>query len=543
MAHLVVRLDADNYFHRPVAGPRMSLGSGGWSEGVHVTVPHPSVAPLHASVEPIEGGFKLVDHSGGRTFARGRPICGEITLIGELDLRLGDVWVTFHEDGPEREPGTVHDREEEELTGPLRLVVGEPGRGPARRVPLDHELTIGSSADCDVRLPHPTVSGRHARLVRERTRLRLYDEKSRNGTITPGGVGIDGATLPLGTTFRVGPFELRVEGEGEPASALEELYGIFTADENVKGLFPVIGAIAEKSDRPVVIRGETGTGKDLVARAIHALGPRAGGPYVAVNCASFTGDLVESELFGSEKGAFTGAVERDGLFVQADGGILFLDEVGELPPAAQAKLLRALQDGEVRRVGGMKLRRVDVRVVAATHEDLKAEAEAGRFRFDLYWRLAAQEVKLPPLRHRGEDVVLLFERLIRQGRPGCWVPPVSQAAKARLRAHPWPGNFRELQNVVDRALVRLGSARAIGPELLDLEEPKAGPPPGEAEVIRPRGKRLDEIEKEAIALAMRHHSGNRKAAVEQLGISPTTLLKKLREYGLEEVGRGLREGP
>ena len=230
------------------------------------------------------------------------------------------------------------------------------------------------------------------------------------------------------------------------------------------------------TDTTVLIRGESGTGKELVARAIHAKSPRASIPLVAVNCASIPEGLLESELFGHEKGSFTGATaSHRGLIEAADGGTLFLDEIGELTAAAQSRLLRVLQDGEIRRVGATASRRVDVRLVAATHRDLEQMVRDGSFREDLYYRLEVMEIRLPPLRDRGEDVPLLAEYLLDEACTRMKRPRLGFTAEAgaALRAHRWPGNVRELKNAIERAVI-LADDR-ITPELLALHAPSDAP--------------------------------------------------------------------
>jgi len=529
MPHLIVRLDGAHYFHADFAGPRANLGRGGWAQDVHISIAHPSVDELHASIEAIEGGYKLVDRSGGRTWWRGKKVA-EQTLVEEMELKLGDVWVTFYEGSAPAEPRTALDRAEEALPRRLWLTVKDlEGHNPVRKELLGDDTLLGAGAGCAVRLPGATVSGKHARIVREARRLLLLDEGSRNGTLLPGGVPVERCTLPLGVPFRIGPFELRVDAQEEAQrSALESMLAAFRYIER----------IAPEARRPVLVTGETGTGKEAAARAIHDLGPRAGGPFVPLDCTTLTETLAEAQLFGNVKGAFTGAGEaRDGLFVAADGGTLFLDEVGELSLTLQPKLLRALQEGEVRPVGSTSVRKVDVRVVAATNRDLAAEVEAGRFRADLYWRLAVIGVHLPPLRERGLDIVLLFQRFLGEARPGDPLPILGDDARAALRAHRWPGNVRELQTAADRTALNLPlRARGLDAASIPFERPRGAAQPEPA--FKVRGRTLEEIERDAIAFAMREHGGNRKAAASQLGVTAATLLAKLRKYGLEEEGKG-----
>jgi DNA-binding NtrC family response regulator len=225
------------------------------------------------------------------------------------------------------------------------------------------------------------------------------------------------------------------------------------------------------TDTTVLILGESGTGKELVARALHELSPRRDAPIIAVNCAAIPETLIESELFGHEKGAFTGAVTANrGLVEAADGGTLFLDEIGELPPAAQARLLRVLQEGEIRRVGSSQARKVNIRLVAATHRDLEALVADGRFRADLYFRLRVMEVRLPSLRERGDDIEQLATVLLEKTCRRLNRAPLAftTAAVAALRAHTWPGNVRELENAIERAVI-LCEGGAITTQLLGLE--------------------------------------------------------------------------
>jgi two-component system response regulator AtoC len=300
-------------------------------------------------------------------------------------------------------------------------------------------------------------------------------------------------------------------------------------------------ALADKVARhpsTVLITGESGTGKELVARHLHRQSPRAAAPFVAVNCGAIPETLLESELFGHAKGAFTGATsERDGLFADANGGTLFLDELGELPVPLQVKLLRALQDGEVRRVGDNASRKVDVRVVAATSRDLEADVADGRFRADLYYRVNVVRIHLPPLRERAEDVPELVRHFIDRfnTRLGLRVTGASAAAMRALMEHPWPGNVRELENTIERAMVLADHDRidlAQLPMLTAGVTPAAAAHPDEDTMDLSVKRRTDALERVLIRQALARTHGNRTRAAKLLDLSHRALLYKIREYGI-----------
>jgi transcriptional regulator with PAS, ATPase and Fis domain len=294
-----------------------------------------------------------------------------------------------------------------------------------------------------------------------------------------------------------------------------------------------------KVDSTVLITGESGSGKERIARLVHDESTRAAGPFIAVNCGAITESLLESELFGHARGAFTGAThDRPGLFEAASGGTLLLDEVGEVSPGMQVKLLRALQEREIRRVGENKNRKVDVRIVAATNRDLDQTVAGGGFRQDLYYRLKVVELHVPPLRARGPDVlplarVLLAEAALRMKRK---ITGLSPKAADQLVRYAWPGNVRELENAMERAVAL---ARGDRVEVEDLpEEIRAAPPKPvpTTGTVRP----LDEIEKEYILAALELNGGNQTHTAEQLKIGSATLYRKLKSYGL--IGARAREG-
>ena len=286
--------------------------------------------------------------------------------------------------------------------------------------------------------------------------------------------------------------------------------------------------VAGHGDVTVLLGGETGTGKELLARAIHYASPRATNPFVEVNCAAIPAALLESELFGHERGAFTGAVAaKPGLFEQAHGGTLFLDEVGHLPLELQAKLLRALESREIRRVGGTATKKVDIRLLAATHLDLAGAVRDGTFREDLYYRLNVVRLVLPPLRERGADLELLADTFARDlaGRYGLAAPQADEPFRAALRAHTWPGNVRELRNAIERVLV-LSKPGSLDPAALALGEAPA-PARGPADEGLPFPADLATITRAAVQAMLDLCDGNKSAAARRLGISRPRLQRVL----------------
>ena len=305
----------------------------------------------------------------------------------------------------------------------------------------------------------------------------------------------------------------------------ESAHGFVTDDPATKQLLATLERAAP-SVLPVLILGETGTGKELLARALHEQGPRAGFPFVPINCAALPETLIESELFGHERGAFTGAIDRKtGLFEVATRGTVFLDEIGELSLPLQSRLLRVLETQEFFRVGGTRPVRVDVRVVSATNRDLRSEVEAGRFRDDLFYRLNGVTLQVPPLRERRRDVGLLARHFLDRGGGG---RTLDDSAIAALSAYDWPGNVRELEMVIGRAAL-LSPGPAIRGEDLPLEiRPRAAP-----RVLR-TDLTLAEMEREFVLASLEKHRGQRGRTAEALGIDPKTLYNKLRSWGVQE---------
>jgi len=331
---------------------------------------------------------------------------------------------------------------------------------------------------------------------------------------------------------------VRLERELASRGVLGDLIGESAA---MKEIFHLLQQVAP-TKATVLITGQSGTGKEMVARAIHQLSPRRGGPFFAINCAAMPEALIESELFGHEKGAFTGAAERRaGCFELARGGTLLLDEIGEMPVGTQSKLLRVLEDKKVRRLGSAKETELDVRVLAATNNNLRECIVKGTFREDLFFRINVFEVHLPPLRERREDIGRLAAELVADlnRKHGCRVTDMTPEVSNLLYRYDWPGNVRELRNVLERAVILAGEG-TITAALLPRgfagrpePEPAAGHTPASGGMALEPGMTIDEAERALIEMTLKHTGNNRTRAAELLAISPKTLFNKLKEYGSE----------
>ncbi len=404
-------------------------------------------------------------------------------------------------------------------------------------------LRIGSASDNDLVLSDETVSRRHCELSPLPAGVRVRDEGSTNGVLVEG-VRVFDALFAGPVELRLGDSVLRVEPSGESISreelATDGFHGLVGRAPAMRALFADLARIAP-SDVTVLVEGETGTGKEVVADALHAASRRSRGPFVVFDCGAVAPSLVESELFGHERGAFTGAVtSRPGVFEQAHGGTLFLDELGELPKELQPKLLRALERREVRRLGSQKVINVDVRLVAATHRNLAVEVQRGNFRQDLYYRLAAARVRVPPLRDRMEDLPLLVAHFLNRSKPPRSVREVPEQVWELLRAHRWPGNVRELSHAVERFLVtpervlsepHSTTLATAGTDITLTHE--AGPPRPLREARR---EASEAFERAYLAAALQHTQGNVTRAAALAEVSRQMLQKLMRKHALE--GRG-----
>jgi DNA-binding NtrC family response regulator len=346
--------------------------------------------------------------------------------------------------------------------------------------------------------------------------------------------GLEATLGALSAELKRAEARLRARRRALPPAAKQALdaSGMVVASPAMERVLDLARRVAQV-DSTVLLTGESGVGKERVARFVHSESARTGGPFVAINCGAVPEGLLESELFGHARGAFTGAAQdRAGLFEAAQGGTLLLDEIGDVPPAMQVKLLRALQEREVRRVGENRSRPIDARVIAATHKDLLAEVHAARFRQDLYYRLRVVEIRVPPLRERREAILPMARTFLADAaeKAGRRITGFTAAAANQLLRHDWPGNVRELENAVEHAVVLARGSR-IDVEDLPAEIGLAVPTTFAAGDVRP----LDEVERDYILAVLRSTDGNRARAAEKLGIGAATLYRKLKRYG-EAVG-------
>ena len=431
-----------------------------------------------------------------------------------------------------------------------RLVVVE-GPEKGRRLEIASErVTIGRSLICDLVLTDTSVSGTHCEIVASEAGFLLRDLGATNGT-SVGGVRVREAWLEPGVALKLGHTVVRFEvGSGTieiDLSRQERFFELIGHSVRMREIFAVLEKVAA-SDLTVLIHGETGTGKELVARAIHRASKRVQRPLVVQDCSAIPANLIESTLFGHERGSFTGAADRRrGCFEHADGGTLFLDEIGELDVSLQPKLLRVIETHEVQRVGGSRTIPVDVRVVAATNRDLRQMVNDGSFLEDLYYRLSVVQVDLPPLRERPEDIPTLVQEFLEESAKRVTVPgdapfTITHDAMMKLQAYPWPGNVRELKNTIERA-VSLADGTELGMRDLLPASQKTPPvflPGGTAEQFvenetpfkDAKQKVVDAFEAQYLKALLDKHGDNISRSARAAGLTRYHLRELAKRYGL-----------
>jgi DNA-binding NtrC family response regulator len=420
-------------------------------------------------------------------------------------------------------------------------------------------IRVGARRGNDLQLSDAKVSGLHCEIRLDERGYRLRDLDSTNGTFVQG-LRINDVYIQPGAQIALGSTRLRFEPLGESVeveiSERDRVGSMLGRSVKMRELFARLEKLA-RSDTTVLITGETGVGKELVAESLHETGTRAQGPFVVVDCGSIPPNLIESELFGHERGSFTGATTSyAGAFERAHGGTIFLDEIGELPLPMQPKLLRVLERKEVRRVGGTKTIEVDIRVVAATNRDLGVEVNRGRFREDLYYRLAVARIHVPPLRERKDDIALLIDNIL-ASTPGGEGAHITPDTIDLMMKHDWPGNVRELRNVIERAVLLAESPATEGlrrapmvpqPTRSETATPSHTLTPSDAHMAVPvdiqvpfklaKQHVVSEFERRYISKLLEHHDGNISAAARAAGIDRMSIHKMLHRLGLANPGRG-----
>lgn len=530
MPHLQFERDGQSLFLHLLRPGRTVLGR---SDRCDVALPAEGVSRVHCVIEQRPEGWLLTDRSKHGITVDTEPVRRTVLTGGER-IAIGPYHAHFLVEG------------DEALRAPTSTL---PMTAALYEEILDISDTAMTAAHAKLSFTGGPRSGETVRLDRPRMGLgggqsavRLSDDIPANALwlrvvrgrvmLEPGnapamlaGVRVRDITPALaGEEIRIGEntFVIEVDTVSAPAREVDAFDEMVGSTPSMKKLFGILHRMA-LHDAPVLVLGESGTGKELAARGLHEAGPRSEKAFVAMNCAAIAENLFESELFGHEKGAFTGATQRqEGAFQRADGGTLFLDEVGELKLDLQAKLLRALECGEVRRVGAAKPEYPDVRVVAATNRNLPKMVREGTFREDLFFRLSVLPVRLPPLRERRPDLELLVNTLLARNHPGCTAAPDAIEA---LKGYDWPGNIRELRNVLTRAVVLTGPVihagdLAFNPWAFENEPKDAGP------VLK------DDSERATIAAALEQTEGNRTQAARMLGMPRSSLLYKMRRLGM-----------
>jgi two-component system, NtrC family, response regulator GlrR len=452
---------------------------------------------------------------------------GSLDLISAHTPPVADPWLLTTE--PLRTDAGDHRRLRR-----FRIVVeGGPDSG-AELVSAGERAVIGTHDSADLRLTDRAVSRFHCELELTEREVVLADLHSRNGTAIDG-VPVLRAPLRHGALIAIGTSQLRFQLETDhveiPLIAGGRFGLLVGASPAMRAAMAQLARVAA-SNATILLDGETGTGKELAAESVHREGPRRDGPFLVVDCGAIPADLLDGELFGHTRGAFTGAEsDRAGVFESASGGTVLLDEIGELPPALQPKLLRVLERKEIRRIGEPSYRPVDVRIIAATHRDLRADVNGQRFRADLFYRLAVVQVRMPPLRERREDLPLLVDAILEQF--GMGDHPLAGTLRAPLfreglAGHAWPGNVRELRNYIERCLVLRApmppSAAAV------VADPSPGPGPAPLKLARERWLRV--FEHAYLADLLKRHDGNVSAAARSAGVDRIHLYRLLWRNGL-----------
>ena len=538
MPELILLRNSQEIIRFPLTNKGLSLGR---SSSNNIVLSDETISRFHARVNFTEENYWIKNFGASGIKVNDRVVADVKLSDGDV-IQIGSYVLKYKKSGADDElrdssvltvikpiaddsTQILSSRESDSIE--IEQLMLETKNGLVELTNLESGFSVGNTANNSLVIQDPYVSGNHLKIFRKNNSLYFKDLGSTNGTYL-NGKNRDESILNLGDEIKLGESVLKLisRKSQEKLKPLNEAYFCgMIGGQSLQVLFSKIKKVAP-TDLTVLIEAESGCGKELVARSVHDLSQVSTGPYVVVNCGAISGELIESELFGHEKGAFTGALARRlGAFEQAQNGTLFLDEIGELPLNLQPKLLRALENRTIRRVGGESEIAVNVRIVAATHRNLKMLVEEGDFREDLFYRLNVVQLSIPPLRERKEDIPHLVQHFVRMGDVGGSKSFSTEALQA-LMHYNWPGNIRELRNVVLKSLVFADGV--IGVEDIEL---------GNQALVKItesyKPVDLEEVEKQKILEALALSEGERKKAAEMLGIARSTLFKKLKQYGIQ----------
>lgn len=516
---------------RPLEQAPLVVGS---NPECDLCVPNPDVDPVQCVLQRAGDRVILENRASEGTKVNNRMVKNKKRLSNDDVIGLGAlIALVRFSDTQDTHEGRTKTLARNQPTTDKECFVVAPEIFPNTHFELSREgVTIGSDPSNTIVLNDPFVSRFHARFWFDHGRVMLSDVKSRNGVFVSGLRILEGE-VPIDVHVTIGKTILIVRTQ---EAVRNPAFDIPATNSPMIGDSPPMDAVREllrraaPSTAPVLLAGETGTGKEVAARLLNALSPRANKPFVTINCGSLSRHLVESELFGHERGAFTGAIQsKEGAFAAADQGTLFLDEIGELPLELQPQLLRVLEQGEVRRVGAHTTQHVDVRIVAATNRDLATAAEDGTFREDLFHRLNVIPVRLPSLEERSDDIPALANHFLKLFAPPGVTLALDEKALTRLATRKWSGNIRELKNTIQRSVL-LRKTNCLGSNDL-LFSPSTLFTRVQTQSAT-SSKTLADIERQAIVTELRRHQGSRTHAAEALGVSRSTLYRKMEEHEL-----------
>lgn len=521
-------------FKCPITKNRLTIGR---DPSCDIVLTEAGVSRVHCEIVSKDDIVTIKDSSRLGIFVNGKKTDAHNILCDDK-LELGDWVITLNPSSPSEEETVIPGRSDStKILGipnnndPIRpeesleMIIKQQNGTTVKKQLHKKNLTIGSASSNDIVLGDDYVSKKHAKISFENDDFFITDLGSTNG-IYYEGERFRKLLLPSSASLMIGKTEVRIRRISEEVTERRapRLSGIYGVSKPIKEIVNLVKKVA-RTDATVLISGESGTGKELIARAIHDEGARCKGPFLAINCGAIPQNIIESELFGHEKGAFTGAAQiHNGVFEQANGGTLFLDEIGEMPIDMQTRLLRVLECGTIRRIGGLRDISVNVRIIAATNQDLKKAIRFGKFREDLFFRLYIVPIHLPPLRDRKNDIAVLAEHFVSMFAVSDDGIEISPSAMEILTNHSWSGNVRELKNTIQRAVIlnRTGTISAADISLTEFENER-----------NVRELPLTGQEKEAIEDALRRYRGNQSKAANLLGIARGTLANKISRYKID----------